>query len=102
MEFLKFGKNSNDIMKFDFEENRHIAEHTHPDIEILYLLEGTVSVTISHNTYQMEKTILSQSVRINLTVFMLQKAFCSVSFTLIIANSKNILIQTTIICVVTL
>lgn len=55
MESLKFGKNSNDIMKFDFEENRHIAEHTHPDIEILYLLEGTVSVTISHNTYQMEK-----------------------------------------------
>ena len=53
MESLKFGKNSNDIMKFDFEENRHIAEHTHPDIEILYLLEGTVSVTISHNTYQM-------------------------------------------------
>ena len=37
MESLKFGKNSNDIMKFDFEENRHIAEHTHPDIEILYL-----------------------------------------------------------------
>ena len=55
MESLKFGKNSNDIMKFDFEENRHIAEHTHPDIEILYLLEGTASVTISHNTYQMEK-----------------------------------------------
>lgn len=55
MESLKFRKDSSDIMKFDFEENRHIAEHSHPDIEILYLLEGNVTVTVSHSSYLMEK-----------------------------------------------
>lgn len=55
MEFQKFSKDSTEIMNFDFKECHHIAEHSHSDIEIVYILEGAVTVTVSNNSYQMEK-----------------------------------------------
>ncbi|MCQ5144460.1 GH39 family glycosyl hydrolase [Enterocloster bolteae] len=55
MESLKFGKDTREVMNFDFEESRHLAEHLHQDIEILYILEGTIQIKISNNTYLMKK-----------------------------------------------
>ncbi len=55
MEVLKFDRETTEIMKFDFEESRHITEHFHQNIEVLYIFEGNVKVTVSKNTYLMQK-----------------------------------------------
>lgn len=55
MIYQKFDKNSDAIMNFDFEETRHVAEHSHPDLELICVLEGAVTVGIGRNSYRMEK-----------------------------------------------
>lgn len=49
----RFSKDSTEIMTFDFVESRHIAEHTHPDLEILYVLEGATTVKVGGSSYEM-------------------------------------------------
>lgn len=51
----RFSKDSTEIMDYEFEESRYIAEHTHPDIEILYVLEGTTTVNVENNRYEMQQ-----------------------------------------------
>lgn len=48
-------KAENDIMSFFFEETKHLAEHRHRSLELLYVLEGKLSVSVAGKEWQMEQ-----------------------------------------------
>lgn len=55
MEEMDLYQADGQIMDFDFEESRHLQEHSHQNIEVIYILEGALSLTVGRNRFEMKK-----------------------------------------------
>lgn len=44
-----------EIMAFDIDENRQIEEHSHRNVEILYVLEGSMALFIGRSRFELQK-----------------------------------------------
>lgn len=49
------GVRNDDIMDFDFEESRDLTEHSHQDIELVYILEGSLTMMVGRSRFEMKK-----------------------------------------------
>lgn len=52
---MKYNGADDTIMYFDFDECRHSAVHSHQNPEIIYLLEGSMELTVGRSIFQIQK-----------------------------------------------
>lgn len=43
------------LMDFEVEDSRHVQEHQHQDIELVYILEGSLTMSVGRNRFEMKK-----------------------------------------------